>query len=72
MEETVRALGRPATGGMTSAGESRMPATRKDSNGNHGFLGPVAIIVLLMSGYWLITEWHTLPGLIHSAFAAIR
>lgn len=49
-----------------------MPATRKDSNGNHGFLGPVAIIVLLMSGYWLITEWHTLPGLIHSAFAAIR
>lgn len=48
-----------------------MPATRRDSNGAHGYLAPVALIVLLMSGYWVITEWHTLPDLIHSAIAAI-
>ncbi len=49
-----------------------MPNTRKDGNGNHGYAAPVAGIAILMAGYWLITEWQTLPALIGSALAVIR
>ena len=49
-----------------------MPNTRKDGNGNHGYAAPVAWIVLLLGGYWLISEWHSLPELIGSALATIR
>lgn len=49
-----------------------MPNTRRDGNGTHGYAAPVAAIVVLMAGYWLITEWNTLPGLIGSAMATIR
>lgn len=49
-----------------------MPITRRDSNGNHGYAVPVALIVVLMSGYWVISEWRTLPGLIEMALTAIR
>ena len=46
-----------------------MPNTRKDGNGNHGYVGPVAGIAILMIGYWLITEWKSVPAMIGSAIA---
>jgi len=49
-----------------------MPNTRKDGTGNHGYAAPVAWIVLLLGGYWIISEWHSLPMLIGSAIATIR
>ena len=49
-----------------------MPITRRDGNGNHGYAVPVALIVVLMSGYWVISEWHALTGLIELALTAIR
>jgi hypothetical protein len=51
---------------------SEMPNTRKDGNGNHGYVAPVAMIVLLLCGYWVISEWNSLPALISSAIATIR
>jgi hypothetical protein len=49
-----------------------MPNTRKDGNGNHGYATPVVWIALLLCGYWVITEWNSLPVLISSAIATIR
>jgi len=49
-----------------------MPNTRKDGNGNHGYVAPVAAIVLLLCSYWVISEWDSLPALISSAIATIR
>lgn len=49
-----------------------MPNSRKDGNGNHGFAAPVAWIFLLLCGYWVISEWNSLPALINSAIATIR
>jgi hypothetical protein len=51
---------------------TEMPTTRKDGNGNHGYAAPVAWIVLLLCGYWVISEWHSLPTLIGSAIATIK
>jgi hypothetical protein len=65
-------LGHPEFGGVTIAGETGMPNTRKDGNGNHGYAAPVAWIVLLLCGYWVISEWNALPTLISSAIATIR
>ena len=49
-----------------------MPNTRKDGSANHGYAAPVAWIVLLLCGYWIISEWKTLPALISSAIATIQ
>jgi hypothetical protein len=49
-----------------------MPNSRKDGNGNHGYAAPVAWIFLLLCGYWVISEWNSLPALINSAIATIR
>ena len=49
-----------------------MPNTRKDGSGNHGYAAPVVWIVLLLCGYWVISEWNSLPALISSAIATIR
>ena len=49
-----------------------MPNTRKDGNGNHGYTAPVVGIFLLLCGYWVISEWHSLPTLISSAIATIK
>jgi hypothetical protein len=49
-----------------------MPNTRKDGNGNHGYAAPVVGIFLLLCGYWVISEWHSLPTLIGSAIATIK
>jgi hypothetical protein len=48
-----------------------MAITRKDGGGNHGYVAPVAWIVILLCGYWLISEWKSLPGLVSAVFAAI-
>jgi hypothetical protein len=58
---------------VTSAGEYLvMPNTRKDHDGNHGYAAPVAGIVILLLGYWVISEWNSLPALINSAIATIK
>ena len=49
-----------------------MPMTRREGNGTHGYAAPVATILALMGGYWLITEWNSLPGLIGSVIATIH
>ena len=49
-----------------------MPNTRKDGNGNHGYIAPVAWIVTLLVCYWLISDWSSLPTLLNSAIATIR
>ena len=49
-----------------------MTGTKRDGNADHGFLAPVAMIVVLLTGYWLISEWHTLPSMISSALATIQ
>jgi hypothetical protein len=49
-----------------------MPHSRKDANGLHGYVAPVAWIVLLVCGYWVITDWKVLPALITSAIATIQ
>ncbi len=49
-----------------------MPNTRKDGNGNHGYAAPVVWIVVLLVGYWLMTEWKALPALMSSAIATIQ
>jgi hypothetical protein len=60
------------TVGVASVGVSEMPNSRKDGNGNHGYGAPVAWIVLLLCGYWVISEWNSLPALISSAIGAIK
>jgi hypothetical protein len=49
-----------------------MPQTRKDGNGNHGYIAPVAGIVVLLLGYWLISEWNSLPALMNAALSSIH
>ena len=49
-----------------------MPQTRKDGNGNHGYIAPVAGIVVLLLGYWLISEWNSLPTLMNAALSSIH
>ena len=49
-----------------------MPNSRKDGNGNHGYVAPVAWIVVLLCGYWIISEWKALPTLINSAIATMQ
>jgi hypothetical protein len=49
-----------------------MPNTRKDGNGNHGYVAPVAWIVTLLICYWLISDWNSLPTLFNSAMSTIR
>jgi hypothetical protein len=49
-----------------------MPNTRKDPNGLHGYLAPVVSIVVLLLGYWVISQWDALPGLLNSAIATIK
>ena len=49
-----------------------MTETKKESNGTHGYVAPVAWIMVLLAGYWLISEWKSLPALIHSAIATIH
>lgn len=49
-----------------------MPGVRRDGNSNHGYLGPVIWIVLLLCVYWVISEWDTLPTLVSSAIATIK
>ena len=49
-----------------------MTGTKKESNGTHGYVAPVAWIMVLLAGYWLIAEWKSLPALIHSAIAMIH
>jgi hypothetical protein len=48
-----------------------MAITRKDGNGHHGYVGPVAWIIALVFSYWLIYDWRSLSGLLGSAFAMI-
>jgi len=45
---------------------------KKDGNGSHGYKAPVALIALLLTGYWVISEWDSLPSLISSAIATIH
>ena len=45
--------------------------TRKD-NGNHGYAAPVAGIVVLLLGYWLISDWNSIPNLMSSVLATIH
>ena len=49
-----------------------MPIVNKDGSGTHGYAMPVALIAVLLFGYWIISEWHSLPGLIDMALAKIR
>jgi hypothetical protein len=49
-----------------------MANTRKDPNGLHGYFAPVISIVVLMLGYWVLSEWNALPGLLNSAIATIK
>jgi len=56
---------------VASTGVIGMPGSRKDSNGTHGYAAPLAWIVVLLFGYWLIIEWNSLPALISSALATI-
>ena len=48
-----------------------MPMTRKDGNGIHGYVAPVAWIVVLLFSYWVISEWNTLSSLVTSTIASI-
>jgi hypothetical protein len=66
------ASGEPETGRVALVEIIAMPNMRKDGNGNHGYAAPVAWIVLLLCGYWVISEWNSLPALISSAIATIR
>jgi hypothetical protein len=49
-----------------------MAITKKDGNAHHGYVAPVAWIIVLMCGYWLIADWNSLPGLISAALATIH
>jgi hypothetical protein len=49
-----------------------MPNTRKDGSSNHGYAAPIAWIVTLLCGYWVISEWNSLPTLISTAIATIK
>jgi hypothetical protein len=49
-----------------------MPNSRKDGNGNHGYAAPVAWILALLCGYWVISDWNSLPTLINSAIGTIH
>ena len=49
-----------------------MAGTRKDDDGNHGYVAPVTWIAVLLLGYWLISEWNSLPSLISSAIAMMH
>ena len=49
-----------------------MPNTRKDGDGHHGYVAPVAGIAILLLGYWVISEWNSLPALLNSAIATIK
>lgn len=49
-----------------------MASTNKDGDRHHGYGAPVAWIVALLGGYWVISEWNALPHLIDSAIAMVR
>ena len=66
------AAGQPKPGGVAFAGEVLMPDMRRETSKSHGFVAPVVWIGILLSGYWLIAGWSSVPGLIHSAIATIR
>jgi hypothetical protein len=42
------------------------------SDSRRALLGVVAWILVLLAGYWLATEWQTLPALASSLFASVR
>lgn len=48
-----------------------MPDVRKAGQGTHGYGVPVALIAVLIFGYWIISEWNALPRLISSAIATL-
>jgi hypothetical protein len=35
-------------------------------------LGVVAWILVLLAGYWLATDWHSLPALAHELMGSFR
>ncbi|HTC11384.1 MAG TPA: hypothetical protein VK726_21680 [Acetobacteraceae bacterium] len=35
-------------------------------------LGVVAWILVLLAGYWLATDWHSLPALVHELLPSFR
>jgi hypothetical protein len=48
-----------------------MPNSRKEGNGYHGYVAPVAWIAVLLCGYWVLSEWNSLPAMINSAIATM-
>jgi hypothetical protein len=49
-----------------------MPNTRRDQNGNHGYIAPVVSIVVLLLGYWVLSQWDALPALLNAVIATIK
>jgi hypothetical protein len=48
-----------------------MPMSRKIESNGRAFAVPVLMILGLLISYWLLADWHALPRLISSAFAAL-
>jgi hypothetical protein len=44
--------------------------TRRSAT-NHPYYGPVAWILVLLAGWFIITEWRMVPELINSTMAAL-
>jgi hypothetical protein len=49
-----------------------MPISRKVEYSGRNFAIPVLLILVLLVSYWLLADWHVLPRLLASAFAAVH
>ena len=49
-----------------------MPGTKKYSDGTHGYVAPIALIMVLLAGYWLISEWKSIPVLLGAVIGMIH
>ena len=52
--------------------EVDMPMSRKAARGSKAYAAPLFGIGLLMTFYWLMTDWHDLPAVISTALAAVH
>jgi hypothetical protein len=42
------------------------------ADSRRALLGVVAWILVLLAGYWLVADWHALPGLANSLLGSMR
>lgn len=48
-----------------------MAMTRRQARGGRAFAFPLFGIVVLLTCYWVLTDWHQVPAIINAAITAL-